>query len=118
MGDDWMETSLAYTIRHRIPKPKGYRSSIGSKWLWCVAIWYNCYGGGIPIGSYNVGSDRLAKESGETSWAYPKFTCIKEYGWLEDDGKMIDQRSLWMYQNGCCPPGLLIAQLGEMEMPS
>jgi len=114
---DWKKRHIAFHIRHRIlPRPEAPGEIVVVRG-WVVNIWYNCYGEGIPVEYYHVGSTEWAQLRLDTAWAYPNFCCIREWGWLPTDEMLIDMRDVKSLMAGCCPITLTNEILGTVEMP-
>lgn len=117
MTVDWRERHLAFVTRYRIIPRPGERGVGGIKLEWTVAVWFNCYGKGIPVKYFNVGSTSWALRNSSCAWAYPDFTCVREWGWQPTDGMIIDRRSVKALMAGCCPETITNEMLGTVEMP-
>jgi len=115
---DWKESHFAFHQRFRVPPSKGTpeRPIVVAKG-WVVRVYYNCYGGGIPVKYSDIGTTEFAKLCKGAEWAYPNFTCIREWGYRPTDGMMIDMRDVKALMAGCCPITLTNEMLGTMEMP-
>jgi len=118
MTVDWKERHAAFYTRYRIlPRPEK-PGEIVVKGEWVVAVWFNCYGKGIPVEYYDIGSTHWALLEPACAWAYPEYTCIREWGWKPTDGMLIDRRELKALMAGCCPPEITNEMLGTVEMPT